>query len=167
MSLENLFCIQGNPYLGNHSDNTLKQLPLFSWLKPTKNKLTAKKEKGNHAEHLACQYLKTQGLKLVMRNFSISAGEVDLIMLDMKNNDEILVFIEVRYRKNSNFGGAAASVTHKKQQRIIKAALAYQQKHAPQSSMRFDVVAIEGDNVEKSIDKNIEINWIKSAFDGF
>ena len=163
MSLENLFCIQGNPYLGNHSDNALKQLPLFSWLKPTKNKLTAKKETGNHAEHLAYEYLKAQGLKLVMRNFSISAGEVDLIMLDMNNNDEILVFIEVRYRKNSDFGGAATSVTHKKQERIIKAALAYQQKHAPQSSMRFDVVAIEGDNISN----NSEINWIKSAFDGF
>ncbi len=59
---------------------------------------------------------------------------------------ESLVFIEVRYRKNADFGGAAASITHKKQQRIIKAALAYQQKHAPQSSMRFDVVAIEGIN---------------------
>ena len=71
----------------------------------------------------------------------------------------MLVFVEVRYRKNTEFGGAAASVTHKKQQRIIKAALAYQQKNAPQSSMRFDVVAIEGDNGD--------IDWITSAFDGF
>ena len=70
----------------------------------------------------------------------------------------MLVFVEVRYRKNTEFGGAAASVTHKKQQRIIKAALAYQQKNAPQSSMRFDVVAIEGDNRK--------LNWIKNAFDG-
>ena len=56
-----------------------------------------------------------------------------------------------------------ASVTPKKQQRIIKAALAYQQQNAPQSSMRFDVVAVEGDNSKN----NIEIDWIKSAFDGF
>lgn len=74
-------------------------------------------------------------------------------------DQETLVFIEVRYRKNANYGGAAASVTPKKQLRIIKAALAYQQQNAPQSSMRFDVVALEGNDME--------IDWIKSAFDGF
>lgn len=136
-----------------------KQLSLFDWLKPAKSKLTPRKKRGNQAEQLACDYLQNKGLMLLTRNYGISAGEVDLIMRD----DDTLVFIEVRYRKNADFGGAAASVTTKKQQRIIKAALSYQQQHAPQSSMRFDVVAIEGDNKENSI----EINWIKSAFDGF
>ena len=129
-----------------------KQLSLFSNLS---KKLTRRKKQGNDAEQQACEYLQSHGLKLITKNFSIKAGEVDLIMRD----GETLVFIEVRYRKNADFGGAAASVTAKKQQRIIKAALAYQQKHMPQSSMRFDVVAIEGDN------KNID--WISSAFDGF
>jgi len=129
-----------------------KQLSLFSNLS---KKLTRRKKQGNDAEQQACEYLQSHGLKLITKNFSIKAGEVDLIMRD----GETLVFIEVRYRKNADFGGAVASVTAKKQQRIIKAALAYQQKHMPQSSMRFDVVAIEGDN------KNID--WISSAFDGF
>lgn len=116
--------------------------------------LTSRKKSGNKAELEACSYLQKSGLKLLEKNFSTKAGEVDLIMQD----NDILVFIEVRYRKNADFGGAAASVTPSKQRRIIKAALAYQQKHAPQSSMRFDVVAIEGDNTS--------IDWIKSAFDG-
>ncbi len=129
-----------------------KQLGLFASLS---KKLTSRKKSGDDAEQQACKYLQAHGLKLLDKNFSIKAGEVDLIMSD----GEMLVFVEVRYRKNADFGGAAASVTSKKQQRIIKAALAYQQKHAPQSSMRFDVVAIEGDNRE--------LNWIKSAFNGF
>jgi putative endonuclease len=129
-----------------------KQLSLFASLA---KKLTSKKKLGNEAEQQACKHLQSHGLKLLDKNFSIKAGEVDLIMRD----NETLVFVEVRYRKNADFGGAAASVTPKKQQRIIKASLAYQQKHAPQSSMRFDVVAIEGDNRE--------LNWIRSAFDGF
>lgn len=162
MYRESLFCIADKFFAKLLPKNTLKQLSLFNWLKPTKNKLTTRKKRGNDAEQLACEYLEERGLKLVIRNFSISAGEVDLIMRDA-NDDETLVFIEVRYRKNSDFGGAAASVTHKKQQRIIKAALAYQQMHSPQLSMRFDVVAIEGDNISS----NSEINWIKSAFDGF
>jgi len=129
-----------------------KQLGLFANLS---KKLTSRKQSGNEAEQQACKHLQAHGLKLLDKNFSIKAGEVDLIM----NDGETLVFIEVRYRKNADFGGAAASVTHKKQQRIIKAALTYQQKHAPQSSMRFDVVAIEGDN--RALD------WIQNAFSGF
>lgn len=140
-----------------------KQLSLFGWLQPITNKLTTKKKAGNKAEQIACNYLQKNGLKLLTKNFSVRTGEVDLIMYDAYNNQDTLVFVEVRYRKNSDFGGAAASVTYKKQQRIIKAALHYQQTHYPQSSMRFDVVAIEGDNVTN----NSEINWIKSAFDGF
>jgi len=140
----------------------MKQLALFNWLKPAKKKLTQRKKHGNAAEQLACDYLQKQGLTLLTKNFSMPAGEVDLIMQDV-NDSQTLIFVEVRYRRNADFGGAAASVTSKKQQRIIKAALSYQQKHAPQSSMRFDVVAIEGDNVTS----NSDINWIKSAFDGF
>ncbi len=124
------------------------QLSLFA-------KLTTRKLSGNRAEDKACKFLKKEGLQLLERNFTIPAGEVDLIMKD----GQTLVFIEVRYRKNADFGGAAASITPKKQQRIIKASLSYQQKHSPQSAMRFDVIAIEG--------TNLDINWIKSAFDGF
>ena len=123
-------------------------------------KLTQRKIKGNRAEDQACQFLQDKGLKLKQRNFSTKLGEVDLIMQD-KAQDDILVFVEVRYRKNSDFGGAAMSVTPKKQQRIIKAALAYQQKNAPQASMRFDVVAIEGEG------NNRQINWIPNAFYGY
>ena len=122
------------------------------FFKPSNSKQTARKKRGNQAEDNALHYLKQKKYKLLQRNFSTKAGEVDLIMQD----GESLVFIEVRYRKNADFGGAAASITHKKQQRIIKAALAYQQRYAPQSSMRFDVVAIEGDNGN--------LNHIKSAF---
>ena len=120
------------------------------------SKLTQRKKKGNDAEEQAYQFLTKKGLTLLTRNFSIRAGEVDLIMQD---GDNTLVFVEVRYRKNKDFGGAAASVTPKKQHRIIKAALSYQQKHAPQSFMRFDVIAIEGNDKK--------LNWIKSAFDGY
>ena len=133
-----------------------EQLSLFtSFSKNLSEKLTSRKRIGNEAEQQACKHLQSQGLILLDKNFSTKAGEVDLIMRD----GEALVFIEVRYRKNTDFGGAAASITPKKQQRIIKASLAYQQKHCPQSSMRFDVVAIEGDNRR--------LNWIQNAFSGF
>jgi putative endonuclease len=143
----------------------MKQLSLFSRLfsgkQQSSKKITEKRKRGDRAEQLALQHLQKNKLRLLEKNFQITAGEVDLVMQDQAS--DTLVFVEVRYRKNTDFGGAAASVTRKKQQRIIKASLAYQQKHAPQSSMRFDVVAIEGDNVMETPN----INWIKSAFDGF
>jgi len=146
-----------------------QQLSLFekikSFHKKTTTKIatkTLKRTQGDKAEKIALTFLKNHNLTLLEKNFSTRAGEIDLIMQDKKDGDT-LIFIEVRYRKNKDFGGAAASVTPKKQQRIIRAALAYQQRNAPQSSMRFDVVAIEGDNSEN----DIELNWVKSAFDGF
>lgn len=115
---------------------------------------TSRQLKGESQEQRACEYLQAQGLTLITQNFSCRMGEIDLIM----QQGNSLVFIEVRYRRNKDFGGAAASVTRGKQRKIIKTALFYQQKFAPKSCMRFDVIAIEGDN---------EINWIPSAFDGF
>jgi putative endonuclease len=115
---------------------------------------TPKQIQGNTQEARACEFLQSEGLTLITQNFSCRMGEIDLIMQD-KNN---LVFVEVRYRANKQFGGAAASVTKSKQRKIIRTALFYQQRYAPKSNMRFDVIAIENDN---------EIQWIPSAFDGF
>lgn len=114
-----------------------------------------KKAKGSDSEQLACTYLQEHGLTLVEQNFSSRYGEVDIIMRE----SDTLVFVEVRYRKNNHFGGAAASVTPAKQQKIIKTALSYQQRHAPNDGIRFDIFAIEGDSTK--------VEWLKNAFDGF
>ena len=116
-----------------------------------------KKEKGDKAEQQACQYLEKKGLTLITTNFTSRFGEIDLIMRDEQQGNT--VFVEVRYRKNNHFGGAAVSVTPKKQQRIINTALYYMQQQEPNSSARFDVVAIEGD-----INGENTINWIVNAF---
>jgi putative endonuclease len=110
--------------------------------------------KGAKIERLACDYLQSKGLSLLQRNFLSRFGEIDLIMQD----ENTVVFIEVRYRKNCRYGGAAASVTWPKQQRIIKTALSYQQLYTGQQNMRFDVVAVEGTPPK--------IVWIKNAFSG-
>lgn len=103
---------------------------------------------------MACQYLTQSGLKLIEKNYSCALGEVDLIMQDTGNT---LVFIEVRYRKNTLYGGAAASVTKSKQQKLIRTAQHYLQKQRYLPACRFDVIAVE----------NNQINWIKNAIDGF
>ena len=117
---------------------------------------TSRQIKGDSEEQRACEYLQSQGLELITENYSCRMGEIDLIMTLPDQNT--LVFVEVRYRANKAFGGAAASITRSKQRKIIRTALFYQQKYAPKSCMRFDVVAIEGDN---------QLQWFPAAFYGF
>ena len=118
------------------------------------NPFSSRSSKGKAAEELACNHLKKNGLSLIDKNFHSRHGEVDLIM----QHHDALVFIEVRYRKNLDYGGAKASVTPAKQQKIQKTALYYMQKKGREFNARFDVVAITGEN------NNLTIEWIKNAF---
>jgi len=70
---------------------------------------------GVKSEKQALYYLTSQGLTLLCQNYYCRFGEIDLIMQDQ----ETIVFIEVRYRKNNDFGGALASITQSKQNKII------------------------------------------------
>lgn len=111
-----------------------------------------KQQSGRHAEQTARDYLESRGLKWLESNFRSRGGEIDLIMKD----GATLVFVEVRYRKGRQFGGAAASVNHTKQQRLIQAAMVYLQKQGKEYPCRFDVLALEGSKPT--------IEWITNAF---
>lgn len=112
--------------------------------------------KGKHFEVLALKFLRKQGLRQFQLNFYCRFGEIDLIAQDAG----VLVFIEVRYRKNRDHGDAAATVNFYKQQKIIRTAEHYLQKNGLTNKMpcRFDVIGISG-----SVDA-LEIQWIKNAF---
>ncbi len=118
-----------------------------------------KRKIGNQAERLSLRYLTEQGLQLIEQNYLTRFGEIDLIMLDIELNT--LVFIEVRYRQNSDFGSPIDTVTHAKQAKLIRAAKQYLQQHNQYDEpvCRFDVVGLEFDL------KCPKITWIKDAFD--
>jgi putative endonuclease len=113
---------------------------------------TSKQRTGDAAEQQALLYLQAQGLQLVQRNFLCKGGEIDLIMRDSKH----LVFVEVRKRSSKKFGGAMASVTLAKQKRLTHAAQVYLQNVKPVPACRFDLVAIEGE----------ELIWLKNVISG-
>jgi len=120
-------------------------------------------QQGQHAEQACCTYLIRQGLTLIEKNFHCKLGEIDLIM----HEHETLVFIEVRFRKNNAFGGAIASITPAKQQKIRRTAELYMQQYRQLPVARFDVVAMsaitQADRFH--MDKaNYTFNWIKNAF---
>ncbi len=119
------------------------------------------REQGEYTESLACQFLENKGFKLIEKNFNCRLGEIDLVMLD----NETLVFVEVRYRRNTNFGSGAESITASKQAKLIKAASVFLQQSAKlnQYPARFDVVSITG-FIETSDLSKINFDWIKNAF---
>jgi putative endonuclease len=112
-----------------------------------------RKQAGLAGEEQALAHLQSAGLQLVLRNFRCKAGELDLVMLD----GATLVLVEVRYRADDRFGGAAASVGWQKQQRLATAAeyLLLAQPELRRYPARFDVVAIAAGR---------PIDWIKGAF---
>ncbi len=112
---------------------------------------------GKHAEQLAETYLNQHGLMLLQRNYRCRGGEIDLIMTE----NGTLVFVEVRYRKHQMFGGAAASVDQRKQQRLLLAARHYlQHSRAENKPCRFDVVAIS-----PGTDGQNAVEWISNAIE--
>jgi putative endonuclease len=112
---------------------------------------TPKQVEGDAGEERALRYLEKQGMKLVERNFRCKGGEIDLIMQD----GSTLVFVEVRMRAGTGFGGAAASVTARKQARLVIAAQTFLQRYHMPPACRFDVIAIDAG----------QMDWLRNAIE--
>jgi len=108
---------------------------------------------GVQAERWAAQFLQQQGLKLLTQNYRCRSGEIDIIMQD----GEVLVFVEVRLRSNPDFGGAAASIDLRKQQRLIRTAQHYLATLAVLPACRFDAILLEDP-------QGLHVQWLKNAF---
>ena len=76
------------------------------------------REIGFAEERRALLYLQKQGLKLITRNYQCKMGEIDIIMQDK----DMLVFVEVRYRRKGRYGDGLDSVTYSKQRKLIRTA---------------------------------------------
>ena len=112
-----------------------------------------RKQTGDAWELPARRWLERKGMRFLAANVRERGGEIDLIMQDKSTT----VFVEVRYRKSSLFGGAAASVTSGKQRKLLYAARLWLARHNGSFDTvdcRFDVVAFTGNEVE----------WIQNAF---
>ncbi|CCG88590.1 YraN family protein [Erwinia piriflorinigrans] len=113
----------------------------------------SRQQQGANRENQARRLLETSGLHFVAANVRYRIGEIDLIMRDK----QVWVFVEVRYRRNALFGGAAISVTRSKQLKLLQAAAMWlhsRRQSFDTTDCRFDVVAITGEQVE----------WLPNAF---
>jgi len=107
---------------------------------------------GAAAEELAARHLAEHGLRVIGRNFRVRGGEIDLICRD----GATVVFVEVRLRRRTDYGGAAASITAAKQAKIVMAARHWLVRHGQDNDRpcRFDCVLLDGEHIE----------WLRDAF---
>ena len=95
------------------------------------------------SEDLAAAYLRCHGLALFDNNYRCRRNDIDLVMMEAAPGEEILVFVEVRYRKSSAYRAPEESFTKTKQKRIIAAAIHYMATtNTLNCTARFDVIAV-------------------------
>jgi len=107
---------------------------------------------GTEKEKQAREYLEAHGMQILECNFRNRQGEVDIV----GRHQGYLVFVEVKYRKNEEFGTALSAVGTRKQRQICRTADAYRYQHCygEGTAVRYDVLAIQGQQVE----------WVRNAF---
>lgn len=115
---------------------------LLRWLRQRADRdLPPHLRAGRRGEDTAYDHLKNQGYRVVARNFRsrTGRGEIDLVAWD---GDE-LVFVEVKTRKNEDFGTPLEAVGADKRGHLIRTALEYARRAgvAP-DRLRFDVVGV-------------------------
>lgn len=111
---------------------------------------------GTEFERNAESYLIECGLSTNCRNYKCRSGEIYLVMHD----GDCVVFVEVRFRRNDDYGGPFESITLRKQKRLIRAATHFlvTNPHLQNYPCRFDAVGVYEHG------GRIKYDWIKDAF---
>ena len=117
--------------------------------------MTDKKKLGDRGEDYTARYLEKHGFHIVERNWHSRYGEIDIIA----ENEEYLLFVEVKTRKAGSMVPGELAVTPQKQQKLRLTAESYLLAHPTEKQPRFDVAAliVEGD-------KLLDFTYYKSAF---
>jgi putative endonuclease len=118
-----------------------------------------RKERGDWGEERAAVYLRLHGYRILERNFRCRQGEIDIIA----RRGDVVAFVEVKQRKNADYGEAREFVTFSKQRRIIRAAYAYCERRnidEEQWYIRYDIASVEIWQGEI-----LSIDYLENAFD--
>ena len=94
---------------------------------------------GKRGEDLACRELERLGYAIVARRFRVRNGELDIVARD----GSVLVFVEVKTRRSTDFGGPISAVGARKRRHLSRAAIAWMDRHGiPGVEYRFDVIGV-------------------------
>ena len=108
---------------------------------------------GREGEAAAAAYLRKKRYEVIGANYRCRFGELDLIA----KKQELVIFVEVKLRKNNRFGAASDAVTAAKQEKLRKAAASWMVSHECEAPARFDVIEVYTETGR--------INHIENAFE--
>jgi putative endonuclease len=117
----------------------------------------ARRALGQKGEAVARAYLERRGVRILAMNYTCAAGEIDLV----GQEQDAILFIEVKTRTSQAFGPAPAAVHHRKQRQIVRTAEWFlAERRLREVACRFDVVAVTfEDDAEMP-----RIDWMRDAF---
>ena len=99
------------------------------------------KQSGDEGEEIAAEYIVEKGYEIIDRNYRYGKGEIDIIAKDPETGET--VFIEVKSKKNLEFGDPVYSVTKNKIKQIKRMAELYlYDKEIDEIDCRFDVITV-------------------------
>ena len=131
----------------------------WNWLRKLAVNPTAKMALGERGEKFAAKYLRRHGYRILVRRFKTRAGEIDIVC----RHGEWLVFVEVKTRKNDDYGTPSEAVTKEKQNHMSRTALDYLRLlNHPRIRFRFDIVEVI---LQDGVRKPADIRLIQNAFD--
>ncbi len=94
---------------------------------------------GRKGEKLARRFLKRKGYRILAKNYTCAAGELDLIALD----SQTIVFVEVKSRHDETHADPEDTVTVAKRRKLHQVARYWLAgRRADSYTCRFDVVAV-------------------------
>lgn len=112
------------------------------------------REKGLLGENMASEFLSKKGYRIIDRNYRTKIGEIDIVA----KKDNILVFVEVKTRANTNYGFPYEAVNRKKLNRIVRTSFIYMKENKYVGyQMRYDII-------EVFLSNSIKINHIENVF---
>lgn len=117
--------------------------------------MTDKRIKGNIGEKAVANYLKQKKFQITYTNFYSKYGEIDVIA----ENNELILFVEVKTRSAGQMLSPSFSVDYKKRQRIFRTANLYMQSNKVDKQPRFDIAEVIINSNGK-----LSINYIDNAF---
>ncbi|MDO5687440.1 MAG: YraN family protein [Neisseria sp.] len=104
------------------------------------------------AEEAACKYLRGQGFGIIERNWHCPYGEIDIVA----RKKQLLIFVEVKYRRSAAFGGVIHSITAAKKNKMQRSILAYLQQHPHRGDVRADAVLLQAGQALRHIENILD-----------
>ena len=101
---------------------------------------------GRDGEKVAAALLRRAGFELLDRNWRQGRLELDMVCRE----SGVLVFVEVKYRRDDKMGNPKEAVDRKKQKKISMTASYYLMRKCGRMDIpcRFDVAAVLGEQIE-------------------